>query len=72
MHDYLMKEGTMKFDSISANCVLHAFNKAVQRAGEDKLGAQDFDKHNPFQLLFVFSTIMKRCVKQYGRERVEF
>ena len=33
VHDYLMKEGTMKSDSISGNCTLHSFNKAVQRAG---------------------------------------
>jgi len=61
VHDYLMKEGTMKPDSISGNCTLHSFNKAVQRAGEDILGAQGLGKHNPFQLLFVFSTIMKRA-----------
>ena len=71
VHDYLMKEGTMKSDSISGNCTLHSFNKAVQRAGEDILGAQGLGKHNPFQLLFVFSTMMKRCVKQYGRKRVD-
>jgi hypothetical protein len=70
IHPKLIANGTMASDSKRANCALHGMNKAIERAGKDVFRKQGLGHYIPFQLLYVFSTLMKHSIKSYGQENL--
>ena len=56
----------MDKDSKETNCSLHGMQKAVENASKNTMGDQGMGCRTPFQMLYVFSLLMKKIQIEGG------
>ena len=71
LHKKLMEIKAMPDNSKEANCALHALQKALETACIQTMGDQGLGVRTPWQLLYVFSSLMKKLKEVGGIQFVD-
>ena len=64
----LVKNGTMSEDTLWIACIMHGLNKSLEIACVDALGKQGVGHRTPWQMLWLFCSILKKIKKDEGTD----